>query len=104
MKKNKKKSENSLNKIRIKSETKSVPVQEPKYILNANPTIPRNRLNNTFKKRLSNVQWHEILNNNDVNDDYNKFVKSLETIYDECIPIKKCIVNKKKEPFRPLVK
>jgi hypothetical protein len=35
----------------LKSELE--PVQEHKYILSANPTIPRNRLNITFKKRLS---------------------------------------------------
>ena len=35
------------------SEPEPVTVQEPKYILSANPTVPRNRLNNTFKKRLS---------------------------------------------------
>ena len=41
--------------LKSESELKSElePVQEHKYILSANPTIPRNRLNITFKKRLS---------------------------------------------------
>ena len=34
---------------------------------------------NKFQKRLSDVKWQEILNNN-ANDDYNKFVESFETI------------------------
>ena len=48
-----------------------------------------------FKQRLSDVKWQEVLNNNDANDDYNKFDETFEFIYDECIPLKKCKVNKK---------
>ena len=51
---------------------------------------------NKFEQRLSDVTWQDVLNNNDANDDYNKFVKTFEIIYDECIPLKKCKVNKKK--------
>ena len=35
---------------------------------------------NKFKKRLSDVKWKEVLNNNDANDDYNKCVDTFEII------------------------
>ena len=58
---------------------------------------------NKFKQRLSDVKWQDVLNNNDANDDYNKFVETFEIIYDECIPLKKCKVNKKKVPLSPWI-
>ena len=30
-----------------------------------------------FQQRLSDVKWQEILDNNDANDDYNKFIETL---------------------------
>ena len=56
-----------------------------------------------FKKRLSDVKWQEVLHNDNVNNDYNRFVETFEMIYDECIPLKKYIVNKKKEPLSPWI-
>ena len=56
-----------------------------------------------FKQKLSDVTWHEILNNVDVNDDYNKFTETLNALYDECIPIKKCKINRKKHPISPWI-
>ena len=56
-----------------------------------------------FKYRLSDVKWQEVLNNNDANDDYNKFVETFEIVYDECIPLKKYKVNKTKVPLSPWI-
>ena len=43
-----------------------------------------------FKQRLSNVRWGEVLDDIDVNQDYNTFVTKFQELYDECIPLKKC--------------
>ena len=45
-----------------------------------------------FKQRLSNVQWQEVLDNNSAEDDYNKFIETFNTLYDECIPLTKCCI------------
>ena len=42
-----------------------------------------------FKKCLSEVKWGEILQNVNAEDDYNKFIKKFQNLYDECIPLKK---------------
>ena len=42
-----------------------------------------------FKQCLSNVNWAEVLDNIDVDNDYNAFVKEFQESYDECIPLKK---------------
>ena len=56
-----------------------------------------------LKQRLSNVKWNEILDNNDVNDDYDKLVDTFNTIYDECVPLKKCTFKRKKDPISPWI-
>ena len=58
---------------------------------------------NKLKQRLSNVKWQEILKNNNVNDDYDKFTETFKSLYDECIPPKKCMVNRKKVPLSPWI-
>ena len=50
----------------------------------------------TFEKRLSEVKWQEVLDNNDVNDDYDKFIERFNEIYDECIPLKNVLLIGKK--------
>ena len=52
-----------------------------------------------FKKRLSEVKWQEILDNNDANDDYNTIIEQFNKVYDECIPLKKCTINRKKTSY-----
>ena len=58
---------------------------------------------NNLKQRLSHVKWQETLDNNDANDDYNTFVEKFETLYDECIPLKKRTINRKKDPLSPWI-
>ena len=58
---------------------------------------------NKFKKRLSEIKWQELLDNNDVNDDYDKFTERFNELYDESIPLKKCTVNRKKDPISPWI-
>ena len=58
---------------------------------------------NRLKQRLSDVKWQEILDNRDVNDDYNKFIETFNMLYDECVPLKKCNVNRKKDPLSPWI-
>ena len=49
-----------------------------------------------FKQRLSKVKWKEILNDNDVDDDYNLFIAKFENLYDECVPLKNVLLKEKK--------
>jgi hypothetical protein len=56
-----------------------------------------------FKKKLAGVDWNEVLNDNNANDDYNAFITKFEKLYDECIPIKKCNRHKKKDPKLPWI-
>lgn len=56
-----------------------------------------------LKESLSKVNWQSTLDNNDANDDYNKFTKTFTDIYDECIPLKKCTRNNRKEPRSPWI-
>ena len=58
---------------------------------------------NRLKQKLSNVNWHEVLSNDDVNSDYNKFVDKFNGLYDECVPLRKCTINRKKEPLSPWI-
>lgn len=55
------------------------------------------------KKTLSNVKWEEILDNVNADDDYCKFVGQFQSLYDECIPLKKCTRKPKKEPLSPWI-
>ena len=56
-----------------------------------------------FKKRLSNVNWVDILDGNDPNQDYSSFVKTFSDLYNECIPMKKCKIKKKNNPQSPWI-
>ena len=56
-----------------------------------------------FKQRLIDVKWQEILDNNNANDDYNKFIETFDTLYNECVPLKKCTNNRRKEPMSPWI-
>ena len=48
-----------------------------------------------FKQCLSSVRWGEVLDDIDVNQDYNTFVTKFQELYDECIPLKKCTSKRK---------
>jgi len=66
----------------------------------------RNHTNDNItnlKQKLSGVKWKEILDNNNADDDYNTFLKTFNTLYDECVPLKKCTGNKRKEPMSPWI-
>ena len=56
-----------------------------------------------FKQKLSNVKWQEVLDGNNAEDDYDKFIETFTTLYDECIPITKCSNNRRKEPISPWI-
>ena len=56
-----------------------------------------------FKQRLIDVKWQDILDNNNANDDYNKFIETFDTLYNECVPLKKCTNNRRKEPMSPWI-
>lgn len=49
-----------------------------------------------LKDTLGNIKMNEILNNNDVNYDYDKFIEMFTKTYDDCIPLKKCTIKRKK--------
>ncbi len=56
-----------------------------------------------LKQNLAEIKWNEILDNNDVNHDYNKFTETVTKVYDDCIPLKKCTVKRKKDPLSPWI-
>ena len=56
-----------------------------------------------LKQTLSKIKWHDILDNNNVNDDYDKFLDTFNSAYNECIPLKRCTFNKKKDPISPWI-
>ena len=56
-----------------------------------------------FKKTLSEVNWHDILENNNADGDYDKFIVTFDKLYNECVPLKKCNGNRKKEPIFPWI-
>ena len=73
---------------------------------NKKVTYKRNHTNDNIanlKERLSGVKWQEILDNNNVDDDYNKFLETFNTVYNECVPLNKCTNNKRKEPISPWI-
>ena len=43
--------------------------------------------------------WCEISDGNDADVDYNKFIETFDNIYNDCIPLKKCNGNRKKNLF-----
>ena len=45
----------------------------------------------------------EVLNDIDVNQDYNTFVTKFQELYDECIPLKKCTSKRKRDPKLPWI-
>ena len=65
--------------------------------INSNENISK------LKQKLSDVNWQEKLDNNDVNVDYDKFIEMFDVLYDECIPLKKCTTNRKKDPLSPWI-
>ena len=58
---------------------------------------------NHLKQKLSNVNWHEELVDNNANDSYNKFINIFIKIYDECIPMKKYKSTNKTESRFPWI-
>ena len=69
-------------------------------------TYKRNHCNvniNKFKQLLSDVKWDEFLDNKNANEDYDKFIERFTMLYDECIPMKKCFVNRRKDPLSPWI-
>ena len=55
-----------------------------------------------LKHKSSEVKWCEILDDNDADVD-NKFIETFDNIYNDCIPLKKCNGNRKKEPTSPWI-
>ena len=56
-----------------------------------------------MKEKLSNINWQNELNNQDVNDDYGKFINMFNVVYDDCIPLKKYKCNNRKDPKFPWI-
>ena len=56
-----------------------------------------------FKQCLSSVRWGEVLDDIDVNQDYNVFVNKFQQLYDECIPLQKCNSKRKRDPKLPWI-
>ena len=74
-----------------------------KHIVTSNP--PRNvrLINNTtlskFKSKIETTNWVDILNMNNVQEVYDKFIQTLTNIYNDTIPITK--LTPRKNPHKP---
>ena len=74
-----------------------------KHIVTSNP--PRNvrLINNTtlskFKSKIETTNWVDILNMNNVQEVYDKFIQTLTNIYNDTIPIIK--LTQRKNPHKP---
>ena len=58
---------------------------------------------NNLKQKLSLVKWNELLDGEDADEDYNKFIEVFMSLYDECIPLRKIKPNKRKDPIYPWI-
>ena len=56
-----------------------------------------------LKRELAKVKWKEVLNGNNVNYDYDVFVRTFNNLHDKCIPLKKCTNKYKQEPRSPWI-
>ena len=56
-----------------------------------------------LKDKLNSLSWDEVLVANDVNTSYDKFMHILVSSLNECIPLVKCISNRKRQPRNPWV-
>ena len=56
-----------------------------------------------LKQKLSEVNWDDILHGFDVNQDYNKFIVKFNELFDQCLPLRKCNVNRLKVPQSPWI-
>ena len=52
---------------------------------------------------MKEVNWCDILDGNNADDDYNRFIVTSDDLYNECIPLKKINSNRKKEPMSPWI-
>ena len=46
-----------------------------------------------LRHKLSNIEWDNVLQGANVNDDYDIFLKTFTETYNDCIPTKKCVFN-----------
>ena len=56
-----------------------------------------------FKRELTKVKWKKILSDQNVNDDYDIFVRTFNDLHDKCIPLKKCTNKYKCDPRSPWI-
>ena len=56
-----------------------------------------------LKQKLSQENWNDILHGTDAECDYNMFIERFNKLYDECIPLKKYKVNRRKIPQSPWI-
>ena len=57
----------------------------------------------SFKQILLDVKWREILDNNNADDDYNKFIETLDTLYNECVPLKNALIIRERNQMLPWI-
>ena len=56
-----------------------------------------------LKQKLSQENWNDILHGIDAEFDYNMLIERFNKLYDECIPLKKYKVNRRKIPQSPWI-
>ena len=56
-----------------------------------------------LKQKLSQLNWDDVLHGSDANCDYNNFIDKFKELHDQCIPLRKCNVNRHKVPQSPWI-
>ena len=48
-----------------------------------------------FKQKLYQLNWDDALHGSDAGCDHNKFIDKFKELHDQCIPLRKCNVNRR---------
>ena len=56
-----------------------------------------------MKRKLAQVNWNDLLHGIDAESDYDNFISKFNELYDECIPVRKCKINRRKTPQSPWI-
>ena len=90
--------------LMTKSNNKNVPIKDSinEKCFAYKRTYTKDNISH-LKQKLSQENWNDILHGIDAECDYNMFIERFNKLYDECIPLKKYKVNRRKIPQSPWI-
>ena len=56
-----------------------------------------------FQQKLSQMNWNDVLHGYEADCDYVRFIDKFNELPDQCIPLRKCTVNRHKVPQSPWI-